>query len=154
MSNNIISNSVIAFQGSKKWRRTPHLISEIMIQYAYPRLDINVTKGMNHLLKSPFVVHPKTGKVCVPINPKVVEQFDPDNVPTITTLINEINAFDEKEITEQGESVDNVKRIKDYKKTSLNKPLHAFQEFLSGLANSQRGDKLKKSGKMNNYIIS
>lgn len=119
-----------------------------MIQYAYPRLDINVTKGMNHLLKSPFCVHPKTGKVCIPINPKVVDQFDPQNVPTIMTLIDEVNAFDQKEITEQGESVDNIKRIKDYKKTSLNKPFHAFQEFLRGLENSQKGEKIRKSGKI------
>lgn len=119
-----------------------------MIQYAYPRLDINVTKGMNHLLKSPFCVHPKTGKVSIPINPKVVDQFDPHNVPTIMTLIDEVNAFDAKEITEQGESADNVKRIKDYKKTCLNKPFHAFQEFLRGLENSQKGEKIKKSGKL------
>ncbi|XP_058797555.1 DNA primase small subunit [Phymastichus coffea] len=131
--------------GSKKWRRTPFLIEEIMIQYAYPRLDINVTKGMNHLLKSPFCVHPKTGKVCIPINPKVVDQFDVNNVPTIMTLIDEVNAFDAKELNDQGESIDNVKRIKDYKKTSLNKPFHAFQEFLRGLENSQKGEKMIKS---------
>jgi DNA primase small subunit len=124
-----------------------------MIQYAYPRLDINVTKGLSHLLKSPFCVHPKTGKVCIPINPKVVDQFDPLNVPTIITLINEINMFDEKELIEQRESANNLKKIKDYKKTSLNKPYYVFQEFLRGLENSQKGEKIKQSGTTLSKII-
>gem|GEM_PF-6097912 len=61
-----------------------------MIQYTYPRLDINVSTGMNHLLKSPFCIHPKTGKVCVPFNPKAVDKFNPNTVPTIQTLIDEV----------------------------------------------------------------
>ena len=138
----------LTFQGSRKWRKTPHLIEEIMIQYTYPRLDINVTKGMNHLLKSPFCIHPKTGKVCVPINPKVVDNFDPETVPKIADIIEEINTYDAKEISEQGENPSNVKRIKDYKKTSLNKPLHVFLEFLRGLEISQKGEKLIKSGEL------
>ncbi|VDP05656.1 unnamed protein product [Soboliphyme baturini] len=54
-----------------------------MLQLAYPRLDINVTKGVNHLLKSPFCVHPKTGCVSVPIDYASRGDFDVENVPRI-----------------------------------------------------------------------
>jgi DNA primase catalytic subunit len=42
---------------------------------------VNVSKHLNHLLKSPFVVHPKTGKVCVPIDPAQADGFDCNAVP-------------------------------------------------------------------------
>ena len=44
---------------------------------------MNVTKGLNHLLKSPFCVHPKTGRVCIPIDMGEVDHFDPTTVPTV-----------------------------------------------------------------------
>uniref|UniRef100_A0A7S3T4L2 DNA primase n=1 Tax=Strombidinopsis acuminata TaxID=141414 RepID=A0A7S3T4L2_9SPIT len=66
-------------------------LKDIVIQFTYPRLDVNVSKQMNHLLKSPFVVHPKTGRVCVPINPQKLDNFDPMQVPTIGRLVEELN---------------------------------------------------------------
>lgn len=72
----------------KGWER---FRDELTVELAYPRLDINVSKQMNHLLKGPFCVHPKTGKVCVPIAPERASDFDPDSVPTLRQLVAEIN---------------------------------------------------------------
>ena len=38
-------------------------MEEIVLQYMYPRIDEEVTKKRNHLLKAPFCVHPATGLV-------------------------------------------------------------------------------------------
>ncbi|KAA0156674.1 hypothetical protein FNF29_00785 [Cafeteria roenbergensis] len=70
-------------------------IPTIVLAFTYPRIDVNVTKGINHLLKSPFCVHPKTGRVCVPIVAEDCESFDPMQVPTIPRLVAEFDAFRE-----------------------------------------------------------
>ncbi|KXZ47858.1 hypothetical protein GPECTOR_32g470 [Gonium pectorale] len=67
-------------------------LDEIVMAHAYPRLDMEVSKKMNHLLKAPFCVHPKTGKVCVPIDPAHADDFDPDGVPTVASLLGELAA--------------------------------------------------------------
>ena len=63
-------------QKGKNWcskmTRTNHLLAHL------PARRYWVFKHMNHLLKGPFCVHPKTGRVCVPIDPAVAEYFDPE----------------------------------------------------------------------------
>ena len=77
----------IALAKSKR-KSPPTGTEEILIEFTYPRLDINVSKQMNHLLKAPFCVHPKTGRVCVPVidmeNP---ELFEPNKAPGLAEVI-------------------------------------------------------------------
>eukprot|EP00983_Pelagomonas_calceolata_P089777 1157345-Pelagomonas_calceolata.AAC.18 len=139
----------------KTLRALERCTTEIIFVHTYPRLDIEVSKKMNHLLKlrigmrgaadleackcilnqewsaeapwaligvrchnflyssalcrasiccqalefvdldrnlistqnAPFCVHPKTGKVCVPLDPEEAHLFDPDTVPCVQTLL-------------------------------------------------------------------
>lgn len=72
-------------------------MEDIILQYTYPRLDAEVSKHRNHLLKAPFCVHPKTGRVCVPVDPTRVEEFDPETVPTVGQLLSELNRAEKME---------------------------------------------------------
>ncbi|XP_030372291.1 DNA primase small subunit [Scaptodrosophila lebanonensis] len=116
-------------------RKLKHVVEEVQLCLLYPRLDINVTKGFNHLLKAPFCIHPATGKVCVPFSVSAVAKFDPTTVPTISQLLQEINAFDDKTKSYM-EMPEDKSRIKDHKKTSMFKGVLVFEEFLRKLERS------------------
>lgn len=122
---------------SNDYKKSKNVVEEIMLQYCYPRLDVNVSKGVNHLLKSPFCIHPKTGRVCVPIDPETIDSFDPFKVPTISAIVEELNTADTG--SEEG------KRTKDYNRTSLKTSMEVFDKFLSGLEKSWRGKLIEQS---------
>lgn len=107
-----------------------YFIEEIKLQLCFPRLDINVTKGLNHLLKVPFSVHPKTGRVCVPIEFTKIDQFDPFKVPTVSLLCKEVDQILKAE--DQTEKIaSNDRRIAE--KTSIASSLNIFREFINTL---------------------
>ncbi|MFS8019944.1 putative DNA primase, small subunit [Helianthus anomalus] len=112
--------------GRKKTSGLRRCVEEIVFSYTYPRIDMEVSKHMNHLLKSPFCVHPKTGRVCVPINPNLCDEFDPTNVPTLSKLLREINTGG---LQAEGEKV--------WDRTSMGKSIRYFKEsFLQPLLKS------------------
>ncbi|KAJ4349052.1 p48 polypeptide of DNA primase [Ascochyta clinopodiicola] len=102
---------------------------DIVLEYTYPRLDAEVSKKLNHLLKSPFVIHPGTGRVCVPIDTRTVEEFDPLGVPTVTQLLQEIDEWE----GEEGE-----KKMQDWEKTSLKPYVEFFRKFIAGLMEEEK----------------
>ena len=42
------------------------------------------------VLKSPFCIHPKTGRICVPIDIEKLDLFDPFKVPLIDELCEQL----------------------------------------------------------------
>ncbi|XP_037539918.1 DNA primase small subunit [Nematolebias whitei] len=148
---------LIQLQARKKQstaKKGQHFEKEIMLQYCYPRLDVNVSKGVNHLLKSPFSIHPKTGRISVPIDLRELNKFDPFAVPTISLICEELDrpkAGEEEEPSattmEKDDERDAAERrkIRDYKRTSLAKYVKHFDQFLDALARSWKGELLRKS---------
>ncbi|NWW22541.1 PRI1 primase, partial [Falcunculus frontatus] len=145
---------------------------EVMLQFCFPRLDINVSKGLGHLLKSPFSVHPKTGRVSVPLDLQRLDQFDPFAVPTITyvswqhrgegswqcqsppstshfsgsSLCRELDtAGSDGEQEDVGET-EPKRRVRDYKKTSLAPFVRVFEQFVEELESARRGERIHRSG--------
>ena len=120
---------------------------DIVLEYTYPRLDIEVSKKLNHLLKSPFVVHPGTGRVCVPIDTKSergIEDFDPLNVPTVMSLLAEIDSWKAKDEGENGGAEEGGKSLQDWEKTSLKPYIDYFRSFVVGLMKDERDGKVKR----------
>ena len=109
---------------------------DIRLEYSYPRLDAEVSKKLNHLLKSPFVVHPGTGRVCVPIDVRRLEEFDPFAVPTVTQLLQEIDEWDKKN---SGMSEEERLKVQDWQKTGLKPYVEYFRGYVASL--------LKEEGK-------
>ena len=120
---------------------------DILLEYTYPRLDVEVGKKRIHLLKSPFVVHPGTGRVCVPITAggdmQRAESFNPLTVPKVTELLAEVDQFGS---TEEGEEQNNgfvedgvtMRKLNDWEKTSLKPYVELFDEFVKSLLKSDR----------------
>lgn len=73
----------------KKQGRFNYFLQEVKLHHCFPRLDTNVTRGINHLLKMPFCVHPKTGSICVPMSIDTIDEFQLSSVPNVTNLTKE-----------------------------------------------------------------
>lgn len=154
----------VAAAGNLSERFTPGMLLEakqdVVLEYTYPRLDAEVSKKMNHLLKSPFCIHPGTGRVCVPIPVRTwegregetelggaAEGFDPGSVPTVTQLLGEIDEWTRRSKEEggagtgtqdvqmdDGRNVESGQRkLQDWEKTSIRPYVEYFRAFVARL---------------------
>lgn len=88
---------------------------------------------MNHLLKSPWCVHPKTGRVCVPVNPETAANFDPSTTPTLRTCADELDAAGTAESDTRP----------DIARTTLARYEAEFDRFLKRCEGAARTEKLR-----------
>jgi len=131
---------------------------DIVLEYTYPRLDSEVSKKMIHLLKSPFVIHPGTGRICVPIDGRHPEEFNPLTVPTVTELLSEIDEWDAKQHTQnasadimdgEGSTANDSdtrggRKLQDFEKTSLKPYIDRFRSFIAGLIKDEQSNKRER----------
>lgn len=82
-------------------------------------------------------MHPKTGMVCVPINTRTAEDFDPLGVPTVTQLLGEIDAW-------RAEEGEDGKTVQDWEKTSLKPYVDYFRGFVSALLKDEKEVSMKR----------
>ncbi|KAK9794941.1 hypothetical protein WJX73_003217 [Symbiochloris irregularis] len=112
-------------------------LKECVFAHVYPRLDVEVSKKRNHLLKAPLCVHPKTGKVCVPFAAVDAPTFDPDAVPTVSQLLDEFSA--ERSARQEHPGAAAMEKGEGWKHTSLASCMTVFvQSFLQPLCAAGR----------------
>ncbi|EGG05300.1 uncharacterized protein MELLADRAFT_107513 [Melampsora larici-populina 98AG31] len=87
---NIDRKANSSFSDQRRSQRLKEALINIQLHCTYRRIDLKVSKNMNHLLKSPFCVNPGTGKVCVPIDPTQIHAFDPEKVPDVRDLLRQL----------------------------------------------------------------
>ena len=103
----------------------------LVLSYLYPRLDANVSTGINHLLKAPFCVHPKTGNICVPFDANKVESFKLSEVPTLTTVINELGQSRQKDtITSEQAKLPSLEPYLEIFRTHIKKSVIKQEKFM------------------------
>ena len=113
---------------------------DIILRYLYPRLDVNVSRQLNHLLKSPFCIHPATGNVCVPFDPfhSLLDEdptdygFDPVTSPKLAEI--------------QQEAENNKSSSSDAWDATLLKPYVAyFGKFVTNLYKEELHDRKRSA---------
>ncbi|KAG9103821.1 hypothetical protein FRC06_007799 [Ceratobasidium sp. 370] len=126
-----LRKAILMFDKGTKERATlKAAVEDVILQYTYPRIDTEVSKHRNHLLKAPFCVHPGTGRVCVPVDPARVNDFDPETVPSVGQLLRELNDAPGAESGSEHHS--------DWEHTSLKPYVDMLEKHAAAIMNDSR----------------
>lgn len=125
---------------SKRQSAWKTALEDVILQYTYPRIDTEVSKHLNHLLKSPFVIHPATGKVCVPLQTSQVEAFDPErDCPSLGQLLREMNTAAHRTGVQLQQERGQMSSLKGYwDQTSLKPFVDVFDKHCQAILRDSR----------------
>jgi DNA primase small subunit len=122
-------------------RTLEKLLPALVFTFTYPRLDVEVSKHRNHLLKAPFCIHPKTGKICVPMRLASIDDFDPNVVPTCRTLMDEGNRWLRERGGAGGAAASEEDKAALVAATSLKPYVAEFENFIKEIGVSLQRNK-------------
>lgn len=60
-----------------------HHLPKVVFAAIFPKLDLGVTKGVNHLLRCPMSVHHETDNIAVPLLVDQIDDLDPARFPCL-----------------------------------------------------------------------
>jgi DNA primase small subunit len=83
----------------------------------------------------------------VPIDSSDPELFDPLSVPTVTTLLSEIDAWEKMQESPQKE------KISDWEKTSLKEYIHFFKQHVDRIMADERGVKRERDERLGGMAV-
>ncbi|KAL7306736.1 hypothetical protein TKK_0001107 [Trichogramma kaykai] len=109
--------------GIPEWVNHSRLMDEILIWYAYPRMNQNVSISMCLPLIAPFTTKSNTGEIAIPIDIDWAKDMNPVNAPTIERVMEEVELA-----IRNGHEVEVDTCLKPF--------LKIFREFLTNLFNS------------------
>lgn len=93
------------------------------------------------MLKSPFVIHPGTGRVCVPIDISKVDEFDPLAVPTVHQLLAEIDDWEANRANAEADGEDGAEKLQDWQKTSLRPYVETFRAHVNAVLRDEGAER-------------
>lgn len=71
------------------------IITSVISKFLFPKIDMEITKQISHLLRMPFSIH-KNLNICIPILPGESEVINFDNILTLPMLINNFDYHKKK----------------------------------------------------------
>jgi len=126
-------NKIASDQGHTVLKTTIELtmfLHSFLLDRLNPRLDSNVSTATNHLLKSPFCIHPKTGSIAIPFSLEEAGEFRLEDVPRVDQLVAELKASKENAM-DTNETI-NCKPLA-YKHGALKPAIEVFEKFINDI---------------------